>query len=222
MSDEHAQLGLDGGETPLEQPAAADEPRRVRRLVELNRADLERAAEYARRLNRRGQGFADQGLDTQRHEISNRDSSAYDELGAQGEIAAGRKLGIDAPLDATAFRSRADIPPHWDVKTQLAHSKDMLAGYLRLRPRGLIPGRRHILVERDTRLDGDFVFIVHGFITTERALEVGRRLYAYSDNLHVHVRHLEPIEPLCELDVEGLQEVAERWRFDDDGNLEPA
>ena len=214
------QLRLDGDEV---EPAAAahpaDEPRRPWRLVELNATDYTRAAEWARKGNRRGRGIADQGLDAQRHEIADRDSLVYDELGAQGEIAVARVLGKPAPLDPTAFRSRPDIPPCWDVKTQLAYSQDTLAGYLRLRPRSLIRGRRHVFVVRDTRVDGDYVFLVHGFVTTEQAREVGRQRFAYSDNLHVHVRHLEPIEPLCELDVEALQEVAARWTFDDDGKL---
>ena len=210
------QLRLDGGEVPLEQPAAAaapaDEPR-PRRLVYLNTTDYARAEAHALDLERRGRGLVDQGLE-HRDEITEAQSLYRRLMGVQGEIAAGRKLGIEAPLDPTAFRRRADIPPHWDVKTQETHSTDTQRGYLRLMPRSLIPGRRLVFVERDQHLDGSYVFVVHGLITTEHALEVGRHLYAYSPNLHVHVQHLEPIEPLCELDVEALERVAARWTFD--------
>ena len=219
------QLRLDGDEDePGAAAAPADEARRPWRLVDLNATDYARADECARGRNR--MELAPGGDDAAPDRFYNlRDADTallYNTIGAQGELALAKLIGTRAPLDVGTFRSRPDVPPHWDVKTQLAYSQDTLAGYLRLRPRGLIRGRRHVFVVRDVRIDGSYVFVVHGFVTTEKAREVGRRRFAYSDNLHVHVRHLEPVEPLCELDVEALQEVAARWTFDDEGKLKRA
>lgn len=135
----------------------------------------------------------------------------FNTLGAQGEIAFAKLVGVTGfePSVGT-FRSQADVPPNWNVKTQQSASKDMLRGYLRLRPRDFHVGYRHVLVERALALDGRYLFVVHGWISDDDARSVARQLYSNSPNRFVAVRRLAPIEPLCDLDIAYWQDVAER------------
>jgi hypothetical protein len=144
---------------------------------------------------------------------------AYHELGAQGESAMAKLIGIIAPLQVDTFHDWPDLPPDWDVKTQLSASKNTRDGYLRLRPRDFQYGRRHVLIERDISLDGRFIFAIHGWISNDEALEVARTRYANSPNRFVNVRYLQPVEPLCQLDEAYWQERAARWYSDDTGEL---
>jgi hypothetical protein len=192
-------------------------------VVTLNAAELERADAYGRETTARARGV--DGSDTR----EGRDTSADAErptLGAQGELAAAKVLGIWAPLRVNAYR-RPDLPPDWSVKTQLASSLDTRRGYMRLREAALGHGWRHIFVVRAERMAGEFLFEVRGWVADATALARAVVLYAYSSNRHLHVRNLEPIEPLCQaLEEEsggiyaGLEERAERWGFDQHGLLQ--
>lgn len=194
------------------------------RIVELNVAELARAADCARRRNRPGLNPLDTPSDprpeVRRFADGSHDDLARNELGAQGELALGKLIGITAPLHADTFHNFPDVPPNWSVKTQLSTSKDMLDRYMRLRRRDFQRDYRHVLIERDIALDGHFVFVVHGWIPNEQAEAVAVRRYAYSDNRFVHTRHLQPIEPLCQLDEDYWAERADRWYFDDSGILQ--
>ena len=129
-------------------------------IVELTTADLERAAACARRRNRMelrpdgDEGYSHERFGALRSTIT---ALFFNELGAQGEIVVARLLGIAAPLHVDTFRSWPDVPPNWSVKTQLSTSRDMADRLLRLRPRDFHNGYRHVLVERDTALDGHLV-----------------------------------------------------------------
>ena len=188
-------------------------------IIELAAADLDRAADCARRRNSTSiDPTGDDGHPGRADDVR-ANALLYAELGAQGEIALARLVGVTAPLKADTFHNYPDVPPNWSVKTQLSTSRDMLQRELRLRPGDFRPGYRHVLVERDILVSGGFVFIIHGSITNEQALKVGRRRYSYSDNILIHARHLEPIEPLCCLDEDYWAERAARWYFDDAGEL---
>jgi hypothetical protein len=187
------------------------------RVVEPNASDHRRAIECARARNARSRTFnpgGDDGIGIDRHiNLHSVDTALfYDLIGALGEIAFARRAGTIAPLHVDTFHSRADVPPNWDVKTQLSTSKDTLRSEMRLRPRDWHPGRRYVFVEAAPTLRGDWLFIVHGWIGDPAAREVAIRRYANSPNRFIHLRHLQPVEPYCELDLEWAERLAARWQ----------
>jgi hypothetical protein len=191
-------------------------------IVELNAAELARAADCARRRNRIDVPPSKDNVRRGRAieaSAAGANSLLYNEIGAQGEIVVAKLLGIRAPLHVDTFHTWPDVPPNWNVKTQMSTSKDMREGYLRLSAGDFQRDYRHVLVERDTALDGHYVFVVHGWIGNDEAEIVARKRYAYSTNRHVHIKHLQPIEPMCQLDEEYWAERAARWYFDDAGEL---
>ncbi len=174
------------------------------RIVELNLADIARADECARRRCRmelRPGGDDDYDLN---RSYDLRDENAalfYNVIGARGEIAFAKLVGVKAPLSVNTFRSQPDVPPNWDVKTQLSFSKDTLRGEMRLRPRDWHSGRRYVFIELAPALHNRCLLEVHGWIDEKKAREVARGRYSNSPNLFIHLRHLQPVEPLCELDL---------------------
>jgi hypothetical protein len=166
-------------------------------IVGLNTSELARANEWAetvvaeaRRRRRRHQDDGHQGDTT-----SGARPLAVDvdrsRLGAQGEIAAGKALGLPAPLDLNAF-GRPNIPPDWDVRTQRATGVVMRGGHLEIVAKIWNPAWRYVLVERDETIRGEYLFIVHGWINGADARKHAVKLYA-SPNLFVHIRWLQPL-----------------------------
>lgn len=191
-------------------------------IVELNASELARAADCAQQRNRmRLVPDGDDGAVGRAEALHDIETARfYNELGAQGEIAVGKVLGIEAPLGVNTFRSSPDLPPAWSVKTQLSTSTDTKRGYLRIRERNLHPDWSYVLVERDVlHLAGTPVFLVHGFVSDAGVARYGRRLYSYSSNIFVHISHLRPLEPLCQLDEARILSRAERWHYNVHGRL---